>query len=176
MNKLTSISVVLCLFILSACADVTHIRRNDSRDFVLDSNSRTYISVPRDGSYGAINYNGSGTITAGIVLAAFSLQMTEVEIGDHQQTFEDALAFARKENYEYLIVPKILHWEDRNTAWSGRPSKASINLAIVDVRTGNKIDSVVIDARSSAVRMTDPSPEDALPGPVEDYVQSLTFR
>ena len=142
----------------------------------IDSKAKCYITVPKDGSYGKNIYLGSGSIVSGIVLSAFSLNILNIDIADRTQTFDEALAYAKNHNYKYLISPKILHWEDRSTSWSGRPSKASIRIIVTDVGTGSIIDSVVIDARSSSARMTDPDPEDAWPKPVGEYVDSLIFN
>lgn len=170
-------SVLLFLFILffSGCADVSSITRNESRSFSLDSKARTYVTIPSDGQYGQQTYTGSGRITAGIVHGAFSTRMTQVDIADKYESYENAINTAISRGYQYLVFPKITHWEDRNTAWSGRPSKASINIRIIDVTTGDILDSVLINSRSSVMRLTDPSPEDALPEPVQQYVNSLMF-
>lgn len=176
MSRLNSIILLCVTLFISGCADVTSISRNNARDVFLAENEKTYVSIPDDGRYGEQIYTGSGRIVAGVVLSAFSSRMLHVDISDGNESYDQAINSARKGGYRYLIVPKITHWEDRNTAWSGRPSKASISIRIVDVSTGQMIDSVVIDTRSSVVRMTDPSPEDALPKPVQEYVNSLRFN
>jgi uncharacterized protein YceK len=176
MNKFLLLITILMLTFISGCADVTKVTRNEAREVALNSKAKTYVSIPADGRYGEQQYTGSGKIAAGIVLGAFSTKMLHVDIGEKYEAFDNALGTAKTGGYQYLISPKIIHWEDRNTAWSGRPSKASINIRIIDVASGDMIDSVVIDSRSSVMRMTDPSPEDALPAPIQEYVDSLTFK
>ena len=176
MYRFIVILVLVQTVFSGGCADVTSITRNTTREVVLDSKAKTYVSVPTDGRYGQQTYKGSGRVAAGIVFEAFSSRMLHVDMADTKEYFDQALNHARSGGYHYLVVPKIAHWEDRNTAWSGRPSKAAINIRIVNVGTGDMVDSVVINSRSSMVRMTDPSPEDALPGPVHEYVNSLVFK
>lgn len=177
MKKLFSSLTIISILLLTGCADVKNIKHNEDKDVVLDSKAKTYITIPEDGRYGnGIIYSGSGAIVSGIVLSAFSMKIMTLDLAEKTQSLDEALTYARNQSYDYIISPTILHWEDRNTAWSSRPSKASIRIIVVDVKTGNMIDSAVIDARSSSVRMTDPSPEDALPKPVTDYVNSLSFK
>lgn len=177
MNKLIYSLLVSLVLVLTSCADVTAVKRSNSNTPSLDSKAKTYITIPEDGRYGnGIIYSGSGNTVSGIILSAFSLKLMNIDLADGTQSRDEALAFAKSHGYAYLISPKILHWEDRNAAWSGRPSKASIRIIITDVASGKNIDSAVIDARSSSVRMTDPAPEDALPKPVDDYVSTLSFR
>ena len=175
MYQFIAFLVLIPATFFAGCADVTTITRNTSSEVVLDSKAKTYVSVPADGQYAQKIYAGSGRIAAGIVLAEFSTKMLHVDITDKKEYFDQALNHARRQGYQYLVVPKITHWEDNNTALSGLPSKATINIRIVDVITGDMIDSVVIDSRSSVVRMTDASPEDALPEPIRKYVNSLQF-
>ena len=174
-TSLKTTSFIFLAFLIG-CADVTSISRNESKVVKLNPNSKTYIGIPKDGQYGSIHYAGSGRTVAGIVMSAFARKMFNLQIADHHETFEQALKSAKNKKYVYMIYPEITHWEDRNTAWSGRPSKASIVIRIVDVPSGKIIDSAVINARSSAFRMTDPSPEDALPEPVGQYVNSFVFE
>jgi hypothetical protein len=176
MKKLISSLAILSILLVTGCADVSTVKRNDTRTASLDSKARTFITIPEDGSYGRTVYKGSGSTVSGIVLSAFAVKLLNIDLADKTLSFDDALTYARIQGYRYLISPKILHWEDRNAAWSGRPSKASIRIIIVDVKTGDVIESTVIDARSSSWRMTDPAPEDALPKPVAEYVSSLRIN
>ena len=174
MYQFIAVLVLTLTTLFAGCADVTSVTRDTPSEVVLDSKAKTYVSVPPDGQYAQQTYAGSGRIAAGIVLAEFSTKILNVDISDKKEYFDLALNNARRQGYQYLIVPKITHWED-NTVLSGQPSKATINIRIVDVITGDIIDSVVIDSRSSVVRMTDASPEDALPEPIREYVNSLQF-
>lgn len=174
MYQFIAVLVLTLTTLFTGCADVTSVTRDAPREVVLDSKAKAYVSVPPDAKYAQQSYAGSGRIAAGIVLAEFSTKMLNVDIADKKEYFDLALNNARRQGYQYLIVPKITHWED-NTVLSGQPSKATINIKIVDVITGDIIDSVVIDSRSSVVRMTDASPEDTLPEPIQGYVNSLQF-
>jgi uncharacterized membrane protein len=176
MYQFVAVFVLILTTFFAGCADVTSITRDAPREVVLDSKANAYVSVPPDGHYEQQVYAGSGRIAADIVLTAFSKKMSHVDIADKKEYFEKALNHARTEGYQYLIVPKITHWEDSNAVLSGRPSKATINIRIVDVKTRDTIDSVVIDSRSSMLNVTNAPPEDALPEPIQAYVNSLEFN
>lgn len=164
--------LVVLVGALTACANVTQVNRNVSKQVRLDSSKSAYVAIPRDGRYGSTKYFGSGEIVANLVMASFSKHMANVETGIKYQTYEEALSYAKKK-YTYLITPTILHWERRATAWSGKPTKASIRLVITDVKTGKRLDSVIINARTSAVRMTSAYPQDVLPEPIRQYVDAI---
>jgi hypothetical protein len=33
-------------------------------------------------------------------------------------------------NFDYFVIPEILHWEDRATEWSGIPDKIEVKISI----------------------------------------------
>jgi uncharacterized protein DUF4823 len=50
--------------------------------------------------------------------------------------------------YAYYVETVIMHWEDRNTEWSGIPDRIEIKLIIYDVKTGVEIASSVMNGKS----------------------------
>jgi hypothetical protein len=97
----------------------------------LEPSKSVYISISRDGRYGQINYQGSGANASQIILMAFSKNSNSAETARQYQSFDNALTYAKENNYGYLVFPTILEWEDRATEWSGIPDKASIKIAII---------------------------------------------
>ena len=171
----TLFSIVL-MVLLAACANVTEINRNVSSEVRLDPSKSTYVAIPKDGRYGSTKYSESGDTAANLVMTGFLRHMAHIETGIKYQTYEEALSYAKKQKHTYLITLTILHWERRATAWSGKPTKASLRIVITDVGTGKQLDSVVIDARTSAVRMTSAQPQDVLPKPISQYVDSILVQ
>ena len=86
---------------------------------------------------------------------------------------EAAITRAAQGRVAYLIDPTILHWEDRNTEWSGRPDRISVKLAVFDVTTRQTLDSVVIDGTSKWATLGGDHPQDLLPGPIGSFVAQL---
>lgn len=169
--KLFSVFILMLLFI--SCADSHQLLRTGHDIKKLESDSTVYVAVPKDGRYGKIIYQGSGMNTTQIVLMALSRHVNRVESGYDYQPFDEALESARKIGATYLVVPTILEWEDRATEWSGMPDRVSIRLAIVNARTGESIDSVLIKGKSGLATLGGDHPQDLLPNPVEEYVNSL---
>lgn len=77
-----------------------------------------------------------------------------------------------KQNYTYYVVPEILHWEDRNTEWSGIPDRVEIKLVVYDTLR-SELASVVVSGKSKWATFGGDHPEDLLPEPLRQYVESL---
>lgn len=158
---------------LTGCADSHQLLRTGSASVKLDVSKSVYISIPRDGKYGHINYQGSGVNASQIILMAFSKHSNVVETGHQYQSYENALAYALKNKFDYLVYPTILEWEDRATEWSAIPDKASIKIAIINCETGNTVDSAIIKGKSGLATFGGDHPQDLLPKPVGEYIDAL---
>jgi hypothetical protein len=165
--------VIFFVFTLSACADTYQLLRTDLEKPKLDRSKTVYVLVPKDGRYGQIDYAGSGLSTAQVVVMSFSQYFVKVESGRTFQTYEDALKSSRQAGAAYLIVPTILEWEDRATEWSGIPDKASVKISIINIATGETVDSVIIKSKSGLATFGGDHPQDLLPKPISEYVKYL---
>lgn len=96
-----------------------------------------------------------------------------METGHEYQSYKESLNYAQTNNFDYLIFPPILEWEDRATEWSGIPDKASIKISIIKVSTSKTIDSAIIKGKSGVATFGGDHPQDLLVKPVDDYVNSL---
>lgn len=164
----------LIIIFISSCADTTQLLRNGVSTIHLKKSKSIYISVSRDGRYGNQNYHGSGINVSQLILMSFSkFGKNNIEIGSEHQSFKESLSFAKDHDYGYLIVPSILEWEDRATEWSGIPDKVSIKISIIDVSSGEIIDSVIIKGKSGVATFGGDHPQDLLPKPIEQYTASL---
>lgn len=76
-------------------------------------------------------------------------------------------------NSGYLVVPIILHWEDRATEWSGKSDRLEIQLSVYDLETQEELASSVLTGKSKWSTMGGDHPQDLLPDPVNSYVESL---
>ncbi len=132
-----------------------------------------YVSVPADGRYGKTVYEGSGRMTATIIAGAFMRRLSTVAQADGVQSYEQALAAARKTGAVYLVSPDIMHWEDRATEWSGKPDRVEVRIRIIDTMSENDIASGLISGRSGWATLGGDHPQDLLPVPTEEYVGSL---
>lgn len=167
--------IILFVFVLGACADSHTLVKTggNTSSAKLSADKSIYISLPEDGRYGTKVYPGSGHLVTQIIAAEFSKKTHKVESGRRVETADEALSAAKKIGASYLVIPTILHWEHRNTAWSGLPNQSSIKILITDVISDRTIDSVVINGKSGLATLGGDNPQDLLPKPVSEYIGSL---
>jgi hypothetical protein len=138
----------------------------------LDSSLGVLISIPNDGSYGEKQYPNSGRMTANAVRAAFAKYTDTVDTTDDCQG-DTCLSEAYIIKYGYYVNPIILHWEDRNTEWSGKPDRIEIQLVIYDAVTRLVVASSSIAGKSKWATFGGDHPQELLPEPVNGYVETL---
>jgi hypothetical protein len=73
-----------------------------------------------------------------------------------------ALAGAKEQRIEFLVAPRILHWEDRNTPWSGIRDKVQVELRLLKTNPVELISSVRFESRSNSFVFIDGKPEGLL--------------
>jgi hypothetical protein len=71
----------------------------------MSSSDSVYIAISRDGIYGSRTYQGSGLMTSRILFSAFTKRLRRTEIGPSYQSFDDALGFALKGGFKYVVYP-----------------------------------------------------------------------
>jgi len=139
----------------------------------LDPSKGVYISVPEDGSYESKKYGGSGQIVAGAVAVAFGKKAASIHVATKNQPLDSVLAAARQLGVGYVVVPAITAWEQRSTEWSGKPSRMTIRLEILEATSGKQLLASSIEGRSRIMSFTSTSPESLLKDPLAEYVNSI---
>jgi hypothetical protein len=176
-EKMKRIIFPLIVFVVSmfGCADTHHIVRSSpvGASSKFGAGDSFYIAVSRDGVYDSKVYRGSGVMTTQILRSSFIKRVQKIQLDRSYRPFDKSLLEAKQANYKYLVYPTILEWEDRATEWSGRPDRASINVDIVDVTSGQTVESVVINGKSGLATLGGDHPQDLLPIPVEEFVSTL---
>lgn len=166
---------LVLILLVTGCADQHQVTRmaGTASGAKLTSEQTVYVAVPQDGRFGSRTYGGSGIRVVSIVAGAFSEHARRVESGNSIEDELKALANARAKSSSILVVPTILHWEHRNTAWSGKPNRSSIKIHLIDVSSGETLDAVVIEGTSTTMTFGGDTPEGLLPAPVRSYVRGL---
>ncbi|MDJ0852554.1 MAG: DUF4823 domain-containing protein [Myxococcota bacterium] len=131
------------------------------------------VGIPADGTYGEHYYEGSGLMTTGELVRALKPHARKVQAAEESATRERYLEQARAEHLDYLIVPAILHWEERATEWSGRPDRIEIMLTLVEVSSGRTLDETNIVGKSRWATFGGDHPQELLPVPCEQYAAAL---
>ncbi|MBO6862145.1 MAG: DUF4823 domain-containing protein [Alphaproteobacteria bacterium] len=164
--------VVAMAMFLTSCTSVKTVDTT-SASGLLKREGSALVGISEDGRYNATVYNGSGHLASSMVLTAFAPHLSKVEIGERWRDQDEALAAAREEGVTYLILPKIVHWEDRATAWSGIPDRATVLITVIDVAEGKTLDTATIDGRSAIMTLLSESPQDLLREPIRQYARQI---
>ena len=143
------------------------------------------VSTPRDGVrvmesadgvFGSQTYTGSGRRLAGRVVQSLQGQFVDVQMLATTRE-ADALRAARAAHAKFLVVPTILAWEDRNTAWSMNRDRLRVQLALRDVTSDRVVNSVSFEARSRKFFIFgDPAPDAMLDRSFDRAVLALLQR
>jgi hypothetical protein len=163
--------MLLALTQVAVAASGVEIIRTSSGKVTLNRSDSAYVMVPADGRMGGTNYGGSGIEVSSTLAGAFSRYLT-TSMGRQGESLEDALKAARKHNLGYVIMPTILHWEDRKSQWSMQPDRISLKLSIYNAKTGKELDEVVINNRSSRMNWGG-KPQDLLNEPFASYAATV---
>jgi len=139
----------------------------------LKADGSAYVALPEDGHFESIPYPGSGRKTALAVSTAFSRHLKKVEVAPEVSSYDASLEKAKAGSFDYLVVPTILHWEDRATEWSGRPDRIQIELRTVEVPAADTLAIESIKGTSKWATFGGDVPEDLLKTPIDAYVDSL---
>ena len=140
---------------------------------VLRSGGNVVIATPEDGSYGDKVYRDSGESTAAAVRAAFAHYTSRAVIVGNCADVTCLRQAPEGKAADYLVVPEILHWEDRNTEWSGIKDKLEIKLTVFDRESDAPVASAVINGKSKWATFGGDHPQDLLAEPVGAYVATL---
>ena len=139
----------------------------------MPAESSVLVGLPADGRYGTTVYYGSGYATAQALVSALNGTVKEVRRSDTIASGAEGLEQAKEAGFDYYIEPRILHWEDRATAWSGRSDVIIVDVSVFKVSTGDEIDSVTINGKSQWFTFTNEPPSDLLAEPMRNYVADL---
>ena len=167
------IPVTVVALLLFGCADSHEIAPVTSAPQKLSAAGIAYIARPEDGRYAHRHYSESGRMTAQIVASAFAKHIERTATASRVETREEALASAKKLGATYLVLPQILHWEDRATEWSAIPDKVEVKLTVISAAANQSLASAVISGKSGLWTLGGDHPQDLLPLPIEEFVKTL---
>lgn len=158
--------------LLGACASTYQNEVITPANAKLQRGQAVLIATPKNGAYDRKEYSASGQQTASVVRSAFARFSDRVVVSPRCADLT-CLQQESSGRYAYLIVPEILHWEDRNTEWSGIPDRVEVKLVIVDSRSNAELASIVISGKSKWATFGGDHPQDLLPEPIKRYVEGL---
>lgn len=140
----------------------------------LERSASAYVALPQDGVFeGRIVYEQSGQYTADVIQKSFQQYLHSVQRATVYEPYETALQSAKNSGARYLVYTEILHWEDRQTAWSGMPDRILLRLSVIDTRGGVAVDSAELKGTSRWFTFGGDDPKDLVAVPANQYVASL---
>lgn len=156
MRYLIALSVSVGLF---GCASSYKQEVVTSPSAKLERGKAVLVATPKNGAYDRKEYQASGQQTATAVRSAFA-RFSDTVVISSRCTDLPCLQTEGANGYTYLVVPEILHWEDRNTEWSGIPDRVEVKLVIFDSRSNTQVASIVISGKSKWATFGGDHPQD----------------
>ncbi len=166
------IAFLLMALFVSGCASTYKQSELKPAELKLDRNLGVLISTPPDGSYESKQYQDSGIMTANAIKEAFSQHASNVELTTDCNG-SDCFRSIDIEKYGYFVKPSILHWEDRNTEWSGKSDRIEIQIVVYDAVTQKELANSTYTGKSKWATLGGDHPQDLLPDPTNQYVNTL---
>lgn len=158
--------------VLSGCASTYQQQNLTAPATRLLKGKSLAIASPADGAFEGDVYAASGKMTSSAVRNAFAPFATPTTVVDSCKDLA-CLKASAPAKFDYYAVPEILHWEDRATEWSGKPDKIEVKLTVYEGETWKELASTIISGKSKWATMGGDHPQDLLPVPLANYVQSL---
>lgn len=84
----------------------------------------------------------------------------------------DDLTSEELESFDYIFVPRIIHWEDRATAWSALPDKIEILIEVYDSNK-NLLISSSFSGESKSMTLGTTDPTELVDEPVKEFILSI---
>lgn len=149
------------------------------------------ISVPLDATSGGEQYEGSGKEVAQALAVAFRRHVGRVDImssigrgafaagpgrgaspgtGSFAESMDTRTGASR---YDYVVIPTILHWEDRDVRKSHRYGEIEIGVRVVRASDGALLADWRISKPSKVSTFFRGSIADQLAEPIREYVDDL---
>ena len=164
---------ILCAALLTGCVS-TYERSSITRTASpLSTNATALVTTPPDGSFERENYPGTGKQTAIAVAQALGRYLKRVEVADEGLTREAALQRAKAGTFDYLVMPEIVHWENRATEWSGKPDRITISVRTIRAADGSLLDHGQFSGKSKWFTFGGDAPEDLLYRPCGEHIAEL---
>lgn len=169
MKKIIILVAVALLFI--SCSSTYKYDFNNPSNEILEKNKEIAVSVSEDGSYGSDVYNGSGRTLSNTIRQELKKYSSNVVVLKNNETLKD---FTDEEiqKYDYIVIPEILHWEDRATAWSGLPDKIEISIEIYDSKR-TLLKSAILSGKSASMTLSSTDPSELLEEPLSTFFKSI---
>ena len=161
MDKLIRVSIIGIFLLVSIGCATSRINTQVPQKSKIDKTKIIYVMQAKDGAYGGKTYKGSGLNVSKIILRTLRNVQPLAQLVEETNE-ADAIKIAKQKDASYLIVPDLLHWEDRATAWSGYRDKVKIELRLLSLNPIETISSQTYYTTNNSITFLNTKPEDLL--------------
>ena len=163
-------TLLLCLCITS-CAhmNITPVSGSSEK---LDKSGKVLVVAADDGRYGATIYTGTGNELASLLIIEFAKYASGQENLPHM-ALDKAISAAKLKNAKYVVIPEVLHYEDRNTVWSGRRDHITVKVTVYLAEDGSVAQSSMITANNQWATLVNNRPMVLLNKPLAEMVKNF---
>jgi hypothetical protein len=132
-------------------------------------NKAIYIATVDDGSFNGRVYSGSGLSVANNFQVNCRPYASKVIMGNQR----DFLTEAKNAKAYYAFKAVITHWESRNAAWSGIPTRVEINIAVYNAADGTEIVNRNLTVRGRSMTFASQSAEGLAAALIKDFCKQI---
>lgn len=166
---------VMMALLLTGCAtaNIEHLFSSDNVHGVLQGNETVFIALPQDGVFEGHTYVSSGRYVQEYFYDNVLRYADNVINATQPLSLAEAQEEAKTQKADVLIYPRIVHWEDRNTPWSGLRDKVRINVQVYSLAGNKVLDKTSLYATNRWLTFVNAAPQNRLKTIIDPYVQSL---
>lgn len=146
----------------------THISQKSK----IDKTKLIYVMQAKDGIYGGTVYHGSGLYVSKRILTTLRRTQPIAQLVEKTDEVE-AVKIAKEKGASYLMVPELIHWEDRATAWSGYRDKVEIGLRLLRLEPVEVISSRSYYGTNNSITFLNTKPEDLLNEDFDKFINDF---
>ncbi len=161
-----TIGIVLATFwlLLAGCVHKYAVPAPASMGDCVPANAIVYVATPPNGKDDRNRtYEKSGSWTSAAIAQALADRGVRASVGTLAGNLKSALENASAEGAEFTVFPRIVHWSDRATEWSGIPDRLTLRVVFAEVEGGRIRDDREIRASSRWLTFGGDHPQELLP-------------
>ena len=164
----------VCLLVTATlCISCSASYEGDAPKTRVATDAKIYVGMCGDAQFEGKRYPLSGEITTKAIVAALSEHTKNVHSAPSAASRTRSVTAAHLKGADYLIQPTIVHWEEHNTQWSGKEDMLTVKLELVQVPSGETLDTLEFKGKSKWATFGGDSVRDLLPKPLEHYAKAL---
>lgn len=130
-----------------------------------------FVQIPADGRYETKVYPGSGEKVASVIVEQIQPHSRAVDMEACSR--ESCASRARLAGSDYLVLTEIINWEDRQTTWSGRRDRVTLDISVIDLAENRVAASALLSGQGTLNTLGGERVEDELPDTIRPFIEQL---